>query len=98
MAHAARRRQPSCVSAGNRAPTKPSTGDNVLTGRSFHVAAGGVKADLQHGAATLTVAYTQTGRGEAYRSPYGTWAGYTSMIVEDFNRAGETAWLARRRV
>ena len=70
-----------------------STGDNVLTGRSFNVGAGGVKADLQHGAATLTVAYTQTGRGEAYRSPYGTWAGYTSMIVEDFNRAGETAWL-----
>ena len=38
--------------------------------------------------------YTQTGRGFNYQSPYGTWAGYTTMVVTDFNRAGERAlWL-----
>ncbi len=42
---------------------------------------------------TLSATYTQTGSAAAYRSPYGTWAGYTSMIVKDFNRANEGAAL-----
>lgn len=70
-----------------------SNGDDLLTGSTFHATSGGVKADLQRGPAIFTVAYTQTGRSAAYRSPYGTWAGYTSMLVLDFNRAGEKAWL-----
>ena len=70
-----------------------STGDDLLTGSSFHTWSGGAKADLIRGPATFTVAYTQTGRGAAYQAPYGFWAGYTSMIVEDFDQAGERAWL-----
>jgi hypothetical protein len=70
-----------------------SVGDNNLTGSSFDTDALGLKADWVRGAGTLTGAYTRTGKGANYRSPYGSWAGYTSMIVEDFNRAGETAWL-----
>ncbi|MGH7146912.1 MAG: OprD family outer membrane porin [Burkholderiales bacterium] len=70
-----------------------STGEDLLTGSSFHTWSGGAKADLIRGPATLSFAYTQTGRGAAYRTPYGSWAGYTSMIVEDFNQAGERAWL-----
>ena len=70
-----------------------STGDNLLTGSAFDTWAGGAKADLIWGPITASIAYTQTGRGAAYRTPYGGWAGYTSMIVNDFNRAGETALL-----
>ena len=33
------------------------------------------------------------GDNSNYRSPYGSWAGYTSMIVKDFNRANESAFL-----
>ena len=41
----------------------------------------------------LLTAYTQTGRGANYRTPYGTWAGFTTMVVTDFDRAGERAFL-----
>lgn len=67
-----------------------STGDNLLTGRPFSTWAGGLDAGLIIGDLTLRAFYTQTGSAAAYRSPYGTWAGYTSMIVKDFNRANES--------
>jgi hypothetical protein len=70
-----------------------SVGDDRLTGFPFHAQAGGLRADLVFAAFTLTAAYTQAGRSQDYRAPYGTWPGYTSMIVEDFNRAGEKALL-----
>jgi hypothetical protein len=70
-----------------------STGSNLLTGSSFDTWSGGNQADLIWGPATASIAFTQTGKGAAYRTPYGGWAGYTSMILQDFNRAGETAWL-----
>jgi hypothetical protein len=70
-----------------------SAGDDLLTGSSFHTWSGGAKTDLIRGPATLSFAYTQTGRGAAYQAPYGFWAGYTSMIVEDFDQADERAWL-----
>jgi hypothetical protein len=70
-----------------------STGDNVLTGSSFNTWSGGAKADWIWGPFTASVAYNQTGTGAAYRTPYGSWAGYTSMIIKDFDRAGERAVL-----
>ena len=70
-----------------------SAGANLLTGSSFDTWSGGSQADLIFGPLTASIAYTQTGTGAAYRTPYGGWAGYTSMILQDFNRAGETAWL-----
>lgn len=70
-----------------------SVGDNHLTGASFNTWAAGIKGDYTYGPATLTLAYTQIDKSANYRSPYGSWAGYTSMIVEDFNRAGEKAFL-----
>jgi hypothetical protein len=74
-----------------------SNGDDLLTGSDFRGAAGGLITDLIRGAATFTLAYTQAARAANYRSPYGSWAGYTSMIVEDFNRAGEKALLLGAR-
>jgi hypothetical protein len=73
--------------------TQRSTGDDNLTGSSFDTWSGGAKLDLINGGGTLSLAYNQTGSGAAYRSPYGSWAGYTSMIVRDFDRAGEKAIL-----
>lgn len=78
---------------GAQAMYQTSNGDDNLTGASFDTWSAGAKADLIRGPATLSVAYNQTGENDAYRSPYGSWAGYTSMIVKDFNRAGEKAWL-----
>lgn len=78
---------------GGQFMVQSSTGANLLTGSSFDTWSGGAKADLIWGPITASIAYTQTGTGAAYRTPYGSWAGYTSMIVNDFNRAGETAFL-----
>lgn len=72
-----------------------STGDNALTGRSFNTSAGGIRADLSRGGATLTGAYTQVGRGANYQTPFGDWAGYTYGIVGSFNNANENAYMVR---
>jgi hypothetical protein len=69
-----------------------SSDGTALTGMSFDTYAAGLRADLQRGPWTLTTFYNQTGRGQNYQTPYGGWAGYAYMIVESFNRAGETAW------
>ena len=70
-----------------------STGSNLLTGSPFDTWAGGAQADLIWGPITASIALTRIGKGSDYRTPFGGWAGYTSMIVNDFNRAGETGLL-----
>jgi hypothetical protein len=69
-----------------------STGRNALTGADFDTWSAGLRAALTNGAATMRATYTQTGSGANYRSPYGTWAGFTSLVVSDFNRASERAF------
>jgi len=70
-----------------------SVGDNLLQGKAFNTYTMGVRAEYMPGAAVLTLAYQQTGRGSNYNTPYAGWAGYPSMIVKDFNLAGMQAWL-----
>ncbi len=70
-----------------------STGNNALNGSSFDTWAAGAIAQFMYGGSAIRAGYTQTGRGFNYQSPYGTWAGYTTMVVTDFNRAGERAFL-----
>jgi hypothetical protein len=68
-----------------------STGSNLLTGQDFTTGQWGVKADFGVGAALLTFAYTDTANGKDMQSPWGGYPGYTSVQVQDFNRAGESA-------
>ena len=70
-----------------------STGGHLLTGQAFSTWSGGIDVDLILGPFTLSAIYTQTGSAAAYRSPYGSWAGYTQMLLRDFNRANEGAFL-----
>jgi hypothetical protein len=72
-----------------------STGNNLLTGHSFSTDQFGVKADLVLGDALLTAAYTDTGSGADMRSPWGAYPGFTSVQIENFNRAGENAGMLR---
>ena len=53
----------------------------------------GIKGDFIYGGLTLTAGYTVNGEDNGWQAPYGSWPGYTSMIVEDFNRAEEQAVL-----
>lgn len=68
-------------------------GEDLLTGCGCQTWAIGTKADLIYGGFILTGGYTQIGTAYDYQAPYGSWPGYTSMIVKDFNRAGEKAAL-----
>ena len=70
-----------------------STGMNALNGSSFDTWSAGAIGQFMYEGSAIRAGYTQTGRGFNYQSPYGTWGGYTTMVVTDFNRAGERAFL-----
>ena len=67
-----------------------SVGD-ALVGR-FNTGQFGIKSDLSSAGAVLTLAYVQTGDGSDIRNPWGGSPSYSSLILEDFDRAGEKAW------
>lgn len=83
------------LTLGGQYSDQRSTGSNLLTGDSFSTRQWGLKADLGIAAATLTLAYTATANGADMRSPWGGYPGYTSVQVEDFDRAGEDAWMLK---
>jgi hypothetical protein len=64
---------------------------NALLGR-FNTWQFGAKLDLGTSKQTLTLAYTQTGEGAGIQKPWGGTPSYNSVIVEDFDSAGERAW------
>ncbi len=51
------------------------------------------KLELVTGATTWRVGGSVTGDGSGIKKPYGNPANYLSVIVNDFDRAAETAWL-----
>jgi hypothetical protein len=79
-----------------------STGNDLLTGKSFSTDQYGLKAEIGLGAALLTAARTFTaigtvtgGSGTDMRNPWGGYPGYTAVQIENFYRAGENATLLR---
>ncbi len=73
-----------------------SVGDEVLQPGGFSVRQGGVKVELPVSDFLFTAAYTQASNGRAnLRAPWSGYPGYTSVQVQDFNRAGENAFLFR---
>jgi hypothetical protein len=72
-----------------------STGDDKLKGFSFSTNQLGMKTDISYGGAVLTFGYTYTNSGEDMQSPWSGYPGYTSVQVQDFNRAGEEAFMVK---
>jgi predicted porin len=72
-----------------------ATGDELLKGTDFTGRQFGLKAELALGPALLTAAYTGTDDETGMQNPWSGYPGYTSVQVEDFNRAGEDALLLR---
>ena len=68
-------------------------GDELLTGTDFTSWVFGIKGDFTCDGLTLTAGYTAKGKDHTWQAPYGVWPGYTSMLINDFNRAGEQAVL-----
>ena len=72
-----------------------SVGDELLTGSDFSADQWGVKAEFGYKGALFTAAYTSTGNGTSMKGPWSGYPGYTSVQVNDFNRAGEDALMLR---
>ena len=72
-----------------------SVGDDLLKDEAFSVQQFGVQAELPVGHALFTTAYTHNTDGSDVDTSWAGYPGYTSSQVEDFNRAGESAFLVR---
>ena len=72
-----------------------STGNELLQGSYFSARQVGIKAELPIKNALVTVAYTYNTDGADQRAPWSGFPTYTSVQVQDFNRAGEAAFLVR---
>jgi hypothetical protein len=72
-----------------------STGNDLLQGSSFSVQQYGLKAELPVQNFLFTAAFTHASGDANLRNPWSGYPGYTSVQVQDFNRAGESAFLFR---
>jgi outer membrane porin, OprD family len=59
----------------------------------FDTRTGSVKASISYHGAVLTAAASMTDDNSGIRSPYGGRPGFLSIMIEDFDRADEDAWL-----
>jgi outer membrane porin, OprD family len=72
-----------------------SVGDDLLTGDSFATNQAALMAKARHGGGTFTLAYSRDSSGADLQSPWGGYPGYTSVQVQDFKRAGESAFMVK---
>ena len=72
-----------------------SVGDNALQGHSFSGHQFGLKVDLPVKKALFTAGFTHAWGTANLQNPWSGYPGYTSVQVQDFNRAGESAFLLR---
>jgi outer membrane porin, OprD family len=72
-----------------------SVGDNALQGHSFSGHQIGLKIDMPVRNALFTAAFTHAWGTANLQNPWSGYPGYTSVQVQDFNRAGESAFLLR---
>jgi len=72
-----------------------SVGGDLLKGYSFSTNQFGAKAEASLGGGIVTLAYTTDSKGADLQSPWGGYPGYTSVQVQDFNRAGESAFMVK---
>jgi hypothetical protein len=72
-----------------------SVGGELLKGFDFKTNQFGVKGEMSYGGGILTLAYTGASDGADLQSPWSGYPGYTSVQVQDFNRAGEDAFMVK---
>jgi hypothetical protein len=72
-----------------------SVGDDLLTGSSFSVNQFGLRGAISYRNGIFTVGYANDSRGADLRNPWSGYPGYTSVQVQDFNRAGEQSIMGK---
>ena len=73
-----------------------AVGDAFLTGAAekyWDVQVGGTRIQLIYRDLTLTTAFSITGTGNTIQTPWGSYPGYLNMIDQDFDQAGEKAYM-----
>ena len=71
-----------------------SLGDNELQGHSFSGHQFGFKVELPVKKALFTAAFTNAWGNHTMRGPWSGYPGYTSVQVQDFNRAGRARFFS----
>ena len=72
-----------------------SVGNDLLMGNSFSTRQFGIKVELPVKKLLFTAAFTRADGDTNLQNPWSGYPGYTSVQVQDFNRAGESAFLFR---
>jgi hypothetical protein len=72
-----------------------SVGQEQLQNRSFATNQLGLRGDVSYGGAVFSVGYTNVLRKDDMQSPWSGYPGYTSVQVQDFNRAEEQAVITK---
>ena len=73
-----------------------AVGNAFVTGAAekyWDVQVGGTRVQLIYRDLTLTAAFSITGSGNTIQTPWGSYPGYLSMIDQDFDQAGEKAYM-----
>jgi len=78
------------VTLGAQYYPQRSVGDEQIG--SFSTWGVGLQAAVTYGPLGGQLYYTQTGTGYNTQAPFGTHASYLSLMISDFNTAGEKAW------
>ncbi len=69
-----------------------SVGDDLLTGTSFNTQQGGMRLAVSFRHAMLTTAFDINSDGERIRTPYGGSPSFTSLMLSNFELAGQRAF------
>jgi hypothetical protein len=69
-----------------------STGEDLIREDEYSTNFWGLQNAFSYNNLTAKAALTVDDTGGDLRSPFGSYPGYNSVTVEDFNRAGEKAW------
>lgn len=85
-------RQGQALRLGGQFTHQKDVGDAI--GGDFDTFVYGGKVSGSWRNAIITLAFSSTDDDARIRSPYGGYPGYLSLMLSDFNRAGEDAWLA----
>jgi hypothetical protein len=72
-----------------------SVGDDLLKGYSFETNQFGLMTSLSYRGGIITLAYTKNAEDADLQNPWSSYPGYTSVQVQDFNRAGENAFMVK---
>ena len=79
------------IRLGGQYTDQRSVGDEI--GGDFDTFVYGGKLAASYRSATLTLAFSSTDSGAGVINPYGGYPGYLALMIKNFNRADEDAWL-----